>query len=135
MTSIKNVARTGHGVWSYHILTFTVMFFFFAIASLNARAYELWGQTNPGEINPECLKVEFEKACNKWPYRLEETNGRLIEAPYEDGCQGKDDQLIIAMMSFSTALWFVIAAVRRNFTALSFSWKCSKTLKSNLWKL
>ena len=41
------------------------MFFFFAIASLNARAYELWGQTNPGEINPEYLKVEFEKACNK----------------------------------------------------------------------
>ena len=76
--------------------------FFFTIATVT-RAYEVWGQTNSGKISPKCLKVEFERVYNRRTYRLDETNGRLIQTPYQDGCQSKGDQLIIAMMSFSMA--------------------------------
>ena len=52
--------------WRFFIsyINFCDHVFFFAIATVT-RAYEVWCQTNSGEVNPKCLNVEFLKAYNR----------------------------------------------------------------------
>ena len=92
------------GNWSWRLFTSYINFYgniFVVVIATVTRAYEVQEHTNSGKINPECLKVEFGRAYKKRTYKLEKTNRRLIQTPYEDGCQSKDDQLIMVMISFS----------------------------------
>lgn len=80
-------------------ITFYGHILFFAIATLT-RACQVLSQKSSGEINPNCLKVEFDTRYNVYT-GLKKINGRLMQTPFGEGCSNKGDNLILAMMSIS----------------------------------